>query len=220
VKRSAPLVVTGAVEGLVDEAVFRRLVTYAGAVPGPVNGKKGKAHLLSSLKGYNAAAQFSPWFVLMDLDNDDDCAPPFRSRSLPKTARQMCFRIAVREVEAWLLADATRISTFLGVNASRLPSNPDSERDPKRLVVSLASHSRIRDIKNDLVPRPEARRVEGPAYTARLVGFVLDTRRGWRPAVAAKNSDSLARCIRCLKAIVKAHREGGTSRARLGGKRK
>src|SRR5262245_66600073 len=101
----APPVVAGAVEGLVDEAVFRRLVRFVGARPGAVYGKNGKSDLLRRLSGFNEAARYAPWFVLVDLDRDADCAPPFRTSQLSKPSAAMCFRVAVRETEAWLLAD-------------------------------------------------------------------------------------------------------------------
>ena len=39
-----------------------------------MHGKKGKDGLLRNLDGYNRAARFSPWVVLVDLDHDADCA--------------------------------------------------------------------------------------------------------------------------------------------------
>ena len=97
------MVISGAVEGTVDEAVVRRLILHIGAEPGAMYGKNGKPHLRKHLKGYNEAARHTPWMVLVDLDHDADCAPPFRTEWLPSVAPYMCFRIAVREVEAWLL---------------------------------------------------------------------------------------------------------------------
>jgi hypothetical protein len=80
------LVVSGAVEGLTDEAVLRRLIIEAGGQVGPIYGKVGKAHLLKQLGGYNRAAAVAPWVVLIDLDNDASCAPPFRTGCLAAPA--------------------------------------------------------------------------------------------------------------------------------------
>ncbi|GAB4255951.1 MAG: ATP-binding protein [Thermoleophilia bacterium] len=82
--------VSGAVEGVVDEAVLRRIVEQLGAQLGVVYGKRGKAGLDASLSGYNRAARLSPWVVLRDLDRDE-CAPAVRSRLLPDPAPHMCF---------------------------------------------------------------------------------------------------------------------------------
>ncbi len=197
--KSNPPVISGAVEGIVDEAVLRRLIAFVGAVPGPIFGKNGKEHLLKRVQGYNQAARFSRWVILIDLDQDDDCAPPYRSRRLSNSAPYMCFRVAVREIEAWLLADREHIAQFLSVPLSRVPHDPDAIPDPKGMVVHLARHSRKRDIHEDMVPRLGSSLRIGPAYASRLIEFVQEGVSGWRPDVAAGLSDSLRRCIRCLQ---------------------
>lgn len=200
-------VIRGAVEGIVDEAVFRRLVRAVRAEPGPVYGRNGKQSLLARLPGYNRAARLSPWLVLVDLDQDAHCPPPFTAATLPNPSTLMCFRVVVREVEAWLLADAERIAAFLDVNASRIPRNPEGEGNPKQAVINLARRSRSRDIARDLVPREGSGRAEGPAYASRLTEFVSDARHGWRPVVAARTSESLSRCLSCLRRLVRRSRE-------------
>lgn len=194
-------VISGVVEGIVDEAVFRRLVKTVRAEPGPVYGKNGKQQLLARLGGYNSAARFSPWLVLVDLDRDADCAPPFVASNLPAPSERMCFRVAVRTIEAWLLGDRERLARFLDVDPGSIPSDPEQSPDPKALIVSLARRSRSREILADLVPRRQSGRSEGPAYASRLIEFVSDSRRGWRPTVAAKSSESLRRCLRCLRRL-------------------
>lgn len=194
-------VITGAAEGLVDEAVLRRLLEHVGAATGPIYGKNGKAHLRRHLRGYNQAARYSPWLVLVDLDDDAHCAPPFLQEWLPDPAPNMCFRVAVREIEAWLLADRERMAAFLQVGAGRIPPEPEALNEPKRALVQLAGQSRRRDIREDMVPRPGTGREVGPAYTSRLIEFVWEHRRGWRPEVAALASDSLRRCLVSLRKL-------------------
>lgn len=193
-----PIMISAAVEGLVDETVLRRLVEEAGAQLGPVHGKNGKPHLRRGLDGYNRAARLGPWVVLVDLDHEAECAPPLRTAWLPHPAPGMCFRIAVREVEAWLLGDRERLAPFLGVSVSRVPTAPESEQDPKRMMVSLARHSRRRECREDMVPRAGSGRTEGPAYASRLIEFVESQ---WRPEVAAHYSDSLRRCRERLQQL-------------------
>lgn len=194
------VVITAAVEGLVDEAVVRRLVQHVGASLGSVYGRNGKALLRQRITGYNNAARMAPWIVLVDLNLEADCAPPLRAAWLPNPAPNMCFRVAVREVESWLLADRERFARFLAVAIHHLPANPEGLDDPKGTVVQVARLARRREIREDMVPRPGTGRVVGPAYTSRLIEFVA-TR--WRPEVAARSSESLRRGIRCLKEIVK-----------------
>jgi len=132
-----------------DEAVLRRLVDEAGGSLQVVYGKMGKAHLRQSLNGYNQAARFTPWVVLVDLDLEYECAPLLCGEWLPNPAPDMCLRVAVREVETWLLADRERMARFLSVPVSRIPFDPEALDDPKGKLVQLARRSRRRDIRED-----------------------------------------------------------------------
>jgi hypothetical protein len=201
---SRPVIIYGAVEGMIDEAVLRRLIIEIGATAGPVYGKNGKSFLLERLSAYNQAARFSPWIILIDLDDDDECAPPFKKSCLPNPAPFLCFRVAVREIESWLLADRERLAKFLSTATSHIPLDPEKLASPKSTMVELARHSHRRGIREDMVPRPGSGRKVGPAYTAQLIDFARDSKRGWRPDVAAKASDSLNRCLQCLLRLVSA----------------
>lgn len=190
--------VTGAVEGHIDEVVLRRLLREHSLQCTAVYGKHGKADLIQKLAGYNHAAQHNRWCVLIDLDHDAECAPELVGRLLPSPAEGMLLRVAVHEVESWLLADRRRIAQFLGVPLAQVPMRPDHIDAPKQLMVGLARGSRLRAIREDLVPRPESGRKEGPAYTSQVTGFVLER---WQPADAARYSDSLARCMAALERL-------------------
>lgn len=195
----------GAVEGVLDEAVLRRLAADAGIHMGVVFGRSGKPHLRDRIAGYNQAARFSPWIVLLDLDHDFDCAPSLCAEWLPNPTDHMRFRVAVREIESWLLADRAGIAAFLGVPMRMVPSAVDDLDDPKRTLVEIARNSRRRAIREDMVPRPGSGASIGPAYTSRLVEFVQMGKRGrWQPASAAESSPSLSRCIRALAELRKA----------------
>jgi hypothetical protein len=194
-----PVYIRAAVEGLVDEAVTQKLIQHAGGVPGPVYGKNGKAGLHAKVNGYNNAARRSAWIVLVDLDGDHECAVPLRQAWLPEPATGLCFRVAVQAVEAWLLADATSIASFLAVARSKVPGEPEALLHPKRALVNLARGSRRRAIRDDMVPRDGSGRLEGPAYTSRLIEFIHSS---WRPDVAAANADSLRRAVACLTTMV------------------
>lgn len=188
--------ISAAVEGLVDEAVVRKLIDVAGGNAGAVFGKRGKPYLRQSILGFNNAARYSPWFVLVDLDHDEECAPPMRTDWISDPAPYLCFRVAVREIEAWLMGDVESLASFLGVARSRIPINPESLPDPKTEMVNLARHSRRRDIRFDMVPREQSGRVVGPAYTSRLIEYVQTL---WRPHVAVEYIDSLRRAVDDLK---------------------
>jgi hypothetical protein len=186
------------VEGDLDEALLRRILSYVGVTLGAVHGRQGKHFLLKSINGYNNAARYAPWIVLVDLDRDCDCAPPCARRWLANPSIRMCFRVAVRAVEAWLLADRERVAQLLGMRTALLPAHPDSLDDPKRELVNLARRTRRRAIRDDLVPRDGSGRLVGPLYTTRMIEFVEDAASGWRPDEAIRNSESLSRSVQRL----------------------
>jgi hypothetical protein len=188
---------TGAVEGPVDEVVLRRVITEVGREIETVYVATGKMNLLRRLAGFNSAARFAPWVVLIDL-NATECPAALKREHLPAPSPLMIFRVAVRAIESWLLADQVRLARFLAVSASRIPQSPDSENDPKQVLVNIARHSRRRAIREDMVPTPGAGRRVGPAYEARLIEFVLEKGGGWRPGAAAESSESLQRCLAAL----------------------
>ena len=197
----ATLVISAAVEGALDEAVAQKLISHAGGDMGSVYGRNGKPVLRERIGGYNNAARYSPWLVLVDLDNDADCAPSLRDMWLPNPAPYLCFRIAVREVEAWLMADAKTLASHLGVSLNRISRTPESVNHPKDEMVNLGRRSRRGDVREDMVPRQESGRRVGPAYASRLIEYVKNK---WRPEVAANRSESLHRAILCLKRLVQA----------------
>lgn len=188
--------VNAAVEGYTDEAVIRSLCHSVGLEVANVYGRKGKDFIDRQLAGYNNAARFSPWLVLRDLNRDADCAPQLVHCLLPKPAQHMMFRIVVRKVEAWLLADVESCARYLSVSQSVITADPESLDDPKAALIELARRSKSRTIREDMVPRPGSGATEGPAYASHLAEFA---RRHWSPVSAGGRSDSLARCLRRLQ---------------------
>ena len=194
--------INAAVEGMADDAVVERIIDHAGGHVGHVYGRKGKDHLRRKIAGYDNAARHAPWFVLVDLDRDEDCAAPLREAWLPAPAPRLCFRIAVRAVEAWLMADAERLARYLGVPRGCVPKAPESLDDPKGAMVALARRSRRRDIRQDMASREGSGRRTGPAYPGRLIEYAATE---WRPDVAARNAESLRRAIDCVRRLVATH---------------
>lgn len=196
------VVFTGAVEGTLDEFVLRRVVQAVGGRLGRVYGRQGKGFLLTRLAGFNEAARLTPWIVLVDLDQDCDCAPACVARWLPDPAEGLHLRVAVRAIESWLLADRDTLAPYLGIGRSHFPDDPDGLDDPKAALVALARGSRRRAIARDMVPRQGSGRSVGPRYTSRMIDYVTATEGGWRPGVAASASDSLARTLARLALTV------------------
>lgn len=157
---------------------------------------RGYGYLKKNIIGFNQASKGMPYLILTDLD-DRECAPLLINEWLPQTRNpNLIFRIAVREVESWLLADDAGFARFLGIAKHKLPRNPDDLPDPKATLINLARTSRKRDIKADIVPRPGSTAKQGPAYNDCLISFVKDT---WNPEKARRHSQSLEKALRALE---------------------
>ena len=193
------LTIPAAVEGNLDEAVTQKLIIEAGGRPGTVYGKNGKPSLRRQIQAFNNAARQRPWLVLVNLDNDAECAPLLCAQWVPVLAPYLCFRVAVRQVEAWLMADAESLASFLGVSPNRIPVNPEQLDHPKREMVNLARRSRRQAIRKDMVPREGSGRSVGPAYASRLIEYVQNS---WRLDVAGRQAESLRRAIACLRRMI------------------
>jgi len=199
--KSAIPPITVLVEGITDEAVVCRLLEYVGLTCGTVYGKRGRNYILNRLSKYNQAARFAPWLVVVDLEQDQRCAPDFVRDVLPNPTSGMRFRIAVRAIESWLMSDGERLAAFLSIPVARIPTNPDAETEPKTTLINLARRSRSRTVREDIVPRQGSGSRVGPGYSKRIIEFVKTTEKSWRPEVAIKHSDSLRRCTKALQTL-------------------
>ena len=181
------------VEGWVDEAAVRKLFSDLSLTAGAFYHTSIPAFEIR-LRRFNEAARHAPWFALCDLDREE-CAPVRIRRYLPEPARGMCFRIAVRTVEAWFLADGQGIAHFLRVAKDSVPYAPEDEPDPKSSLVALARRSRSRAVREGLAPAAGDRRSVGAEYALMMSEFARDH---WSPRTAAARAPSLRRTMeRC-----------------------
>ena len=159
--------------------------------------KGGRGNVQRELAAYANLAQTMPVLVGFDLDQDN-CAPGLISRwQLQYPPHEnLLVRVAVREVESWVLADRKRFSSFVGSTSDDIDGNPDSLGDPKRTLLDIARACSGDELKRDLVPRNYAQYPRiGPAYNLRMCDFVA---KKWRPHVAMGRSDSLTRAITAI----------------------
>jgi hypothetical protein len=185
-----------AVEGDTDEAVAQRIMYYLGYQKDaliPIPPKGGKTELKKSIRSYNEAARISPWFVLTDLDSPDRCPVHYAREWLPEPNPNMVFRIAVPQIEAWLLASRTALAKYLQISVDLIPDNPEKLQNPKIAMVNLATRSRSRSIRED-ISRPNG--LIGPAYVKRIGEFVW---KYWDIDEAMIHAESLRRCVQALR---------------------
>jgi hypothetical protein len=187
-----------AVEDTLSEVVARKLlavvrpdISVAVAI-----GNQGRGYLQNRARELNRVAAAVPVFLLADLDRPLPCPSDLISSWISGPPQRHFFcRVAVMEVESWVLADRARFADFLSVPEHRIPENTDEINFPKEFIVTLARRSRRKDIRDDLVPATGSTSPVGPAYNPRLASFVGGL---WDPRVAAAASPSLARAVRRL----------------------
>ncbi|MDP2982692.1 MAG: hypothetical protein Q8O92_05115 [Candidatus Latescibacter sp.] len=188
-------------EDALSAAVFRRLILESGQLYEIRSeyGQAGKTYIDRKLKDFNNASKALPFFVLRDLDTDE-CAPLLVKKFFPfPQYPNLLFRIAVREVEAWLLADIKGFSSYLGISAKKIPSQVETIMNPKEYLINLARKSRKRDIKNDIVPYKNSTAKQGRNYNNRLIDFVNNF---WDMKKATENSDSLLRAFLAIQKFI------------------
>ena len=191
--------VNAIVEGFVDEAVSVRLISETGHILGAIYGKRGSGYIHRKLSAFNQSAQGLQYLALVDLmDTGIDCAPIVVQAWLPHPNAGMIFRVAVREIESWLLADREGIAEFLAIRTSRIPHFPEREDDPKRTLVNLARRSRRRSIREALVPKAGSSAATGRLYVSEMCRFIEAQ---WDVTRARMNSPSLDGSLHRLAAL-------------------
>lgn len=188
-----------ATEDPLSEAVALRLISD---IPTPCFiqhklGRTGNGYLRSRMGSWYQMAQQQVMLVLTDLDRAN-CLVEFRDQWLdgPPPAN-LLFRIAVREVESWVLADHVAMRALVGTKGV-LPLAPDELADPKQSLLKLAK-SAPKHIREDLLKTIDGNLAQGLGYNARLTAWVNSE---WSPQRAAERSPSLARARSRLNDVV------------------
>ncbi|MBB4264640.1 hypothetical protein [Roseospira visakhapatnamensis] len=193
-----------ATEDPLSEVVADRLVREAIPdvhIPPPL-GRKGSGYLKANIAKFMEMARTYPVVLLTDLDTVA-CPPTLigswcKGRSVPDG---LLFRVAVREVEAWLMADRAGFAAVTGIPRLKVPQDVEGLDDPKETLLGLVRRYARKDVRADLLPTDPRRTARvGPGYNARLAAFVRDAN-GWDPARAAENAGSLKRARTRLAAL-------------------
>ena len=184
-----------AAEDQLSEAVLRKIAAINGSYHiGTCYRKGGYGYLKKTINGFNNAAKGTPFIVLCDLE--DECAPSLINNWLvyPKHPN-LIFRVAVKEVEAWLLADPYGIASYFGISPTLVPKNIDAIEDPKKCLIELAKRAKKRELRSAIAPVSGSTARVGPDYNNQLADFVNTV---WNIDDACKNSDSLRRAVNAI----------------------
>lgn len=179
-----------ATEDELSEAVGKRLLIDAGYQldPAPLLRRNGSGYLRSKMDSWCEMAKRKPVFLLTDLDRTA-CPVELRAAWIGNRnpSENLVMRIAVREVEAWILADHQALKTIVGGRGS-LPADPDLIPDPKQYFLRLVAKQARREVREELVAGAGAIASQGIGYNARLSHLVSTV---WSPERAALRSKSL-----------------------------
>lgn len=189
-----------ATEDELSEAVgVRLLAEIPGVTPGLLIRRGGNGYLRSRLRSFCEMARNRPVLVLTDLDTYP-CPSILRKKWFGRLGQppELILRVAVQEVEAWILADHLAVAGLIGKHVTtQLPPNPDAVSDPKSLLLRLARRA-PRDVRLDLCSRADTPTRPGLGYTNRLCEFVNGD---WEPRRAAERSKSLRSARGRLRAL-------------------
>lgn len=160
--------------------------------------KGGFGYLRSKMDSWCQMAQHQVMLVLTDLDQAK-CAGELREQWLFNRSEhaRLLLRVAVREVESWVLADHAAMRVLIGPKGT-LPPHPDELPDPKQALLRLANGA-PRGVRDDLLRVVDGRLAQGLGYNACLVHWVGSE---WNPGHAAERSPSLQRARKRLREAV------------------
>ncbi|GAB3361877.1 MULTISPECIES: hypothetical protein [Giesbergeria] len=180
-----------ATEDMLSEAVGLQLLREINLSPPDIQclRKDGFGYLQSKMSNWKALAKIKPVLLITDLDQvacpSEMCEAWLGTTPTPS---DLLLRIAVREVESWVLADHDAMRQLMGPKG-KLPIHPDELPDPKSHLLQLAKQA-SREVRQDLVKEKGAVASQGIGYNTRLGSMVASC---WSPERAASRSPSLAR---------------------------
>lgn len=190
-----------ATEDELSEAVGLRLLRE---VHWPTNSlqllrRGGNGYLRSKMSNWCQLSTLYPVVVITDLDNSA-CPGALLDHWYGAQTRpdNLLLRVAVRQIEAWLLADHKAMRGLLGKN-QKLPPKPDVLPNAKQYLLQVAQSAK-REVRMELVAAQGAGASQGIGYNAVLSHMVAND---WSPIEAANRSESLMRALHRLKELAK-----------------
>lgn len=186
-----------AVEDDLSEAVLKEILRQSQRPfsVGTCLKRGGYGYLKKILPKINLAAKGSPYLVLTDLDKNDCPLALMREWLSHPKHPNLIFRVAVTEVEAWLLAHREAFAQYLGISVDLIPDDADSITNPKELLIELTKKSRKRDLRDAIVPAKNSTAKVGKDYNGRLMQFVNEH---WQAELAKAHSHSLERAVNAV----------------------
>lgn len=186
-------------EDILSEAVIDRIIAVNRfCVVYTRNLGRGNGYIKKKIRAFNRAARVMHYFVLTDCDNHS-CVVELIQDYLPDPVHNnMIFRVAVNEVESWILADREGFAKYMGIDHNLVPMNTDSIPYPKQCLINMARKSRNKHLRTGIVPKDGSTATQGPYYNSCLIPFVQQS---WDLDNACKHSNSLLRAVMAIRQI-------------------
>jgi hypothetical protein len=187
-----------AYEDFLSEAVLLRILKdFPQFMVGTRFTHYGCGYLRNKILAFNNAAKAMPFLVVTDLDNMVCPSQMIKDWFGNTTCHpNLIFRIAVREVEAWLLADQENITKFLAVSPALFEKPIEEIIDPKSFLINISRKSKKRYIREAIVPEEGSTARIGKNYNDCLAVFVNQY---WNLAEARRYSRSLDKTLKALE---------------------
>ena len=186
------------VEDLIQLEIIKKAINESENVLSvhQILGMRGNEYIRRNLRSFNEASRITPFLVVTDLDNRPCPSSLIQEWINFNINKDFIFQIAVREAEAWLIADRANFSKFIGISPNKVSPEPEKIADPKQYIVRLAHSSRKRTIRENLIPRGSAS--VGPMFNSTIVEFIKND---WDFKAAIQRAKSLERLFNKLTKI-------------------
>ncbi|MFM0667412.1 hypothetical protein [Paraburkholderia sediminicola] len=147
----------------------------------------------------NVAKNVMPVLMIADADQEA-CVVVQRNSWLPQNpSKRLSMRLAVKEAEAWVLADHVGFSKFAVVSKDLFPPSPETEPDAKQALLGIVKKSKRRELREEMLPARGATSPVGLGYNIHMTDFVKNY---WDIDRAATRAPSLARAIPRVAALL------------------
>ncbi len=187
-----------ATEDELSERIGERLLDDVGLAVELRLRRNGFGYLRSNINKLADLSKRQPVVLLTDLDQAP-CPSELLRKWLGKRGKpeDLVFRVVVRQIEAWLLADRESLAELLGSTARRLPIHPELLPNSKQALLNLAKRA-PRSIRDELIAAKGAIATQGLGYNSLLCEFAISK---WSPARAELSAPSLERARRALESL-------------------
>jgi hypothetical protein len=187
-----------AFEDILSEAVITRILSRffpEARIARRFHGR-GSGYLKLHLQAFVNGSRHIPYFVLIDSDRES-CAKKFLTTLIKdKPPRQCMLRIAVHEVESWLLADFNNLLKSLKIQSGKcFYNNTDEIERPKEYILKIIDRGAPEVIKKSLIHASCGGATQGPGYNSFMVRFAMEQ---WNIDAALYHSESLKRAVECI----------------------